>query len=305
VAIREGKFFDVRKESKLAFGTLCDRYLKEYAVLHKKPRSVVRNEASAKVLKAFFGEQTLIKNIQPQDVTKFIVHRKDQGKSPYTINGDLAHLSHMFTWACKLKLATHHPAKGLGRLKTPIKERYLCHEEIQQLLAATSGDLKDMIIVALGTGMRASEVLGLDRDQLDIKNAVVKLNDSKNGDRRLVPLPPQVITTLQQRPAPLRKLFPGWPLDKLMHTINRVAKKASLQGVTFHTLRHTFASHAVMAGVDLYTLAKLLGHRDLAQVQRYAHLAPAHLQAATNQAATAIFADQVPRPMPHEQGAVA
>jgi len=162
-----------------------------------------------------------------------------------------------------------------------------------------------MIIVALGTGMRASEVLGLDRDQLDIKNAVVKLKDSKNGDRRLVPLPSQVVNVLHNRPVPLRELFPGWPLDKLMHTVHRVAKQAGLQGVTFHTLRHTFASHAVMAGVELYTLVKLLGHRDLAQVQRYAHFAPAHLQAATNQAATAIFADQVPRPMPHEQGAVA
>ncbi len=211
----------------------------------------------------------------------------------------------MFTWACTQKLATHHPVKGLGRLKTPIKERYLSHEEIQQLLDASSGDLKDMIIVTLGTGMRASEVLGLDRDQLDIKNAVVKLNDSKNGDRRLVPLPPQVITTLQQRPAPLRELFPGWPLDKLMRNVHRVAKRARLQGVTFHTLRHTFASHAVMAGVDLYTLAKLLGHRGLAQVQRYAHLAPAYLQATTNQAATAIFAGEVPQKLPQREEAVA
>ena len=145
-----------------------------------------------------------------------------------------------------------------------------------------------MIIVALGTGMRASEVLVLDRDQLDIKNAMVKLKDSKNGDRRLVPLPPHVISTLQQRPAPLRELFPGWSLDKLMHTTQRVVRQTGLLGVTFHTLRHTFASHAVMAGVDLYTLAKLLGHRDLAQVQRYAHLAPAHLQAATNRAGAAI-----------------
>jgi site-specific recombinase XerD len=95
------------------------------------------------VLKALFGEQALIKNIQPQDATKFVRDRKDRGKSPSTIKGDIAHLSHMFTWACTQKLATHHPVKGLGRLKTPIKERYLCHEEIQQLLDASSGDLKD------------------------------------------------------------------------------------------------------------------------------------------------------------------
>jgi integrase len=162
-----------------------------------------------------------------------------------------------------------------------------------------------MIMVALGTGMQASEVLNLDREQIDLKNAVVKLKDSKNGDRRLVPLPPQVVNVLQQRPTSLRALFPGWLLDRLTKTMQRVTKQAGLQGVTFHTLRHTFASHAVMAGVDLYTLAKILGHRDITQVERYAHLAPAHLQVATNLAATAVFEVSVPRQMPHEQGAVA
>ena len=75
--------------------------------------------------------------------------------------------------------------------------------------------------------------------------------------------------------------------------------------MTFHTLRHTFASHAVMAGVDLYTLAQLLGHRDLTQVQRYAHLAPSHLQAATAKAATAVFAANVPHQVPHATGSAA
>ena len=60
-----------------------------------------------------------------------------------------------------------------------------------------------------------------------------------------------------------------------------------------------------MNGVDLYTVAMLLGHRTLRMTQRYAHLAPAHLQAATNQAATAIFAADVPRQVPHAVGSAA
>src|SRR5215207_11680588 len=103
-AIREGKFFDVRKETNIAFGPLCDRYLKEHAALHKKPRSYLRNEASTKVLKAFFGETAPAKQIQLADVSRFIVHRKEQGRSPYTINAEVAHLSPLFspgreTWA--------------------------------------------------------------------------------------------------------------------------------------------------------------------------------------------------------------
>ena len=116
-AIREGKFFDVRKETNIAFGPLCDRYLKEHAALHKKPRSYLRNEASTKVLKAFFGETTPAKQIQLADVSRFIVQRKEQGRSPYTINSEVAHLSHLFTWAGKLGLVSHHPVKGIGYLK--------------------------------------------------------------------------------------------------------------------------------------------------------------------------------------------
>jgi integrase len=304
-ALREGKFFDVRKESAIAFGVLCDRYLKEYAALHKKPRSYERNVTSTKVLKAFFGEHTLVKNIRAETVHAFILHRKDQGKAAATINVEVAHLSHLFTWACKLGLATHHPTRGIGALKANQKTRYLSREEIQLLIGVCDGDLRDMVILALGTGMRASEVLGLDRDHVDLKQGVAILPDTKNHDRRIVPLPPQVVDVLQQRPSPLRELFPGWYIQKLDSAFAESAHTVSLEDVTFHTLRHTFASHAVMAGVDLYTVAKLLGHRKIDMVQRYAHLAPAHLQGAAALAARSIFAVDVPPQVPHEQEHVA
>jgi site-specific recombinase XerD len=115
--------------------------------------------ASAKVLKAFFGETTPAKQIQPADVSKFIVQRKEQSKSPYTINSELAHLSHMFTWAGKLGLVAHHPVKGVGYFKTKQKERYLSLEEIRLLLYACSGDLRDLVMLSLGTGIRATEAL--------------------------------------------------------------------------------------------------------------------------------------------------
>lgn len=105
---------------------------------------------------------------------------------------------------------------------------------------------------------------------------------------------------LRQRPLPIRELFPGWNLDRLVYHFSMAAKRAGLTDVTFHTLRHTFASHAAMQGADLYTLAGLLGHKTLAMVQRYAHLAPAHLQSATDRAAEAIFAEDVPQEVPYE-----
>lgn len=303
--IREGKFFDVAKETPLGFGALCDRYLREYAALHKKPRSYLRNVTSTKVLKAFFGEDTPLKHVTPERVHQFMQERREQGKSAATINAEIAHLAHLFTWANKLKLTTHHPAKGIRKLRANRKERYLTRDEIRTVLDKTDGDLHDMVMLALGTGMRASEVLSLDRDHVDLKRGVVTLADTKNGDKRVVPLPPQVVAMLSQRPIPLREWFPGWHLARLTQATRRVVKRIGLKDVTFHTFRHTFASHAVMAGVDLYTLAKLLGHRTLDMVQRYAHLAPAHLQAATDRAAEAVFAAEVPRQVPHEGEQVA
>jgi len=67
-------------------------------------------------LTAFFGERRL-KNITPTDVHAFIVDRKEQGKAAATINGEVAHLSHMFTWANKLKLTTHNPCRDISKLK--------------------------------------------------------------------------------------------------------------------------------------------------------------------------------------------
>ena len=70
--------------------------------------------------------------------------------------------------------------------------------------------------------------------------------------------------------------------------------------------RHTFASHAVMNGVDLFTVGKLLGHKTIQQTQRYAHLAPDHMRSAVEQTAQALFVTKdMPRPLPHETISVA
>lgn len=304
-AIREGKFFDMRKETNIAFGMLCDRYLKEHAALHKKPRSYLRNKASTTVLKAFFGETTPAKQLQAADVSRFVVQRKEQGRSPYTINSEVAHLSHLFTWAGKLGLVAFHPVKGIGYLRVKPKERYLSREEIRLLLDTCTGNLCDLIILSLGTGMRATEVLTLDREHTNLKHGVATLVDTKNGDRRLVPLPSDVVTMLQHRPVPIREWFPGWNLERLVRAMGRAVQQAALPDVTFHTLRHTFASHAVMNGIDLFTVGKLLGHKTIQQTQRYAHLAPDHMRSAVEQTARILFAADVPREVPHRVGSVA
>ena len=179
------------------------------------------------------------------------------------------------------------------------QERYLSREEIRLLLDACTGDLRDLVTLSLGTGMRATEALTLDREHTDLKRGVTTLVDTKNGDRRLVPLLSDVVAMFQQRPArSMNGALAG--ISIVIRTISRVIQQAGLKGVTFHTLRHTFASHAVMNGVDLFTVGKLLGHKTIQQTQRYAHLAPEHMRSAVEQTARALFAPDVPRHMSHE-----
>ena len=74
--------------------------------------------ASAKVLKSYFGE-TLITHIRPADVHAFILNRREWGKAANTINTEITHLSHIYTWAHKLRLTTNHPIKGIAALNRP------------------------------------------------------------------------------------------------------------------------------------------------------------------------------------------
>jgi len=180
------------------------------------------------------------------------------------------------------KLVRYNPVIGTPRLKANQKDRYLTQEEIQRLLAASDGDLKDMVVLALGTGMRASEVLSLTREDVNLKQALVIIRESKNQEGRAIPILSPVVEMFRQRPTPLHAWFPDWSLPRLLNTFPEAAAAARLSGVTFHTLRHTFASHAVMAGVDLLTLARLLGHKDVKHTQRYVHLAPDFLRQASH-----------------------
>ena len=303
--IREGRFFESTRHSVVTLSVLLDKYLSEHSTNRHKPRSLERYIQAAKPLKEYFGTR-LIRDITPDVANDYVLHRQSQGKTNATINVELALLSSALAFAVKMKLLTKSPVKGeLGLLKANKKERYLSQEEIGQLLEHCNGDFKDMVVVALGTGMRASEVLSLARETVDLNRRTVVLLDTKNGERRVVTLPPNVVEILRQRPLPLRHYFAGWPLQRLEDSFRRVVKRAGLPGVTFHTLRHTFASHAVMAGIDLYTLAGLLGHKTLNMVQRYAHLAPDYLKSATDRAAAAVFAGNVPQEVPQTKQEVA
>ena len=186
-----------------------------------------------------------------------------------------------------------NPVVGVKFLPEPkTKVRYLEHDEEDRLVAAASSPLREVILVGIHTGLRVrAEALTLTWGAVDlVKRAVtVEAAYAKNGESRTVPLNDDVHTALADLKKrsldtdPENRVF-TWNgrTPRSINTTFRTARmKAGLgKDVTPHTLRHTFASRLVMAGVDPRTLQELGGWKRIEMVMRYAHLSDAHRVAA-------------------------
>ena len=154
---------------------------------------------------------------------------------------------------------------------------------------AFADHLKPMVILSLNTGLRRGELFGLTWRSVHLKEKYITVRgtNTKNQRTRHIPLNAEALTCLtkwqEQAPASEGLVFPGKggkKFDNVNSSWRRIVKDAQVQKFRWHDLRHTFASHLVMKGVDLNTVRELLGHSDLQMTLRYAHLSPDHKAAA-------------------------
>ncbi|NIS63389.1 MAG: tyrosine-type recombinase/integrase, partial [Proteobacteria bacterium] len=159
--------------------------------------------------------------------------------------------------------------------------RFLSEEEMLRFLESCSPHLRPIVLTALNTGMRKSEILNLRWDQVDFKHGFILLEVTKSGERREIPMNQILREALRKIPRRLNNphVFTngkGTPYKDVKGSFASALRKAGIKDFKFHDLRHTFASHLVMEGVDLTTVKELLGHKTLNMTLRYAHLAPGH-----------------------------
>ena len=129
--------------------------------------------------------------------------------------------------------------------------------------------------IAMMTGMRLSEQFSLTWDRIDLGAGVIRLEDTKNNEGRFVRLNSRAVVVLRAlRDRDLGKRV--FVLNKVPRWFTDAVKAAGLNDVTWHTLRHTFISRLMMAGVDVRTVMDLAGHKSISMTMRYAHLAPGH-----------------------------
>jgi integrase/recombinase XerD len=171
----------------------------------------------------------------------------------------------------------------------------LTPQEVTRLIDGASNLMhRAMLMTLYATGIRRSELVRLKTADIDSQRMVVHIRQGKGGHDRDVPLSPKLLETLREYwrwMKPKTYLFPGtangWRTDapvssKLVwHACRQAAERAGLdKHVSPHRLRHSFATHLLDAGADLYMIQRLLGHADLRHTEVYLQLSERHLRAA-------------------------
>jgi len=280
VLVAENRHMDVKKVPKTTFYELCDRYWK----LDGKHKRMKGLSNMLEIWKRRFGNLPM-KELNQQKVERFLAERMEEKRlSPATRNRHLAHLSSMFNKGKEWGLITANPAQGIKPLReNGARTRFLDKEEIKRLLNASSEGFRPILITALHTGMRRGEILNLKWFDVDFKNSIITVQESKSGKKRMIPMDDTICEALRLLPTRFQRgfVFPspfkdGNPRYDCKRQFGNAVEKAGIENFRFHDCRHTFASHLIMAGVDLMTVKELLGHATLTMTMRYSHLAPDH-----------------------------
>ena len=284
---------------------LAGRYRREYVAMHCKPNTVKHYGLMlAKHIVPHLGELE-VAEVERKDILRFQFELSDM---PTVANRCVDILVKMFNLAelWEMRPPARNPCKSVRRYKVARhKERFLTPKELARLgrvldiapaerLASRHAAAAIRLLVL--TGCRRNEIMGLAWDDLDFEAGEMRLRDSKTGGR-VVPMPPPTAEVLADLPRVDGNpwVFPGRKKGAHQTNINdswdRVRKRARLDGVRLHDLRHTFASRALAIGEGLPMIGALLGHRKIETTARYAHLARESIQASTAKVADSIGAD--------------
>ena len=232
--------------------------------------------------------------ITPERLGKVQAERAAQVKAA-TVNREFAFLKHVFNVAVRNDRLARNPFDRVPLLREPTgRVRYLTDEEETRLRRALPGDEdRDRLSFLLHTNLRKADFLGLRWHDVDVKNGIVTIPRTKNGDARRVELNAEASAILRRRARPLDRsalVFPNSlgcrDLRWVEKTFPRAVAAAQIDDLRFHDLRHTFASRLRMEGVDILTIKELGGWKSLKMVERYSHIGADHRRAAIERLAT-------------------
>jgi integrase len=259
-----------------------------------KPKTFKRYMCSAEALILHFGNKPLAL-IDSGDVEDFKLRRSSTRRqnavdgrlvTPAAVNRDLAALRIIFNFAMRLKFVRENPVCGVKFLKEPRNcLRVLSPSEEKKYLSHAVDWLRDLAILMLDTGMRPSEVLNLQKDDVEVAAAALRIREGKTVNaRRFVPLTTRAHSVAMIRAADAKA---GWLFEseRKKGSPLQSVRKAHLRALNasgiippfrIYDLRHTALTRMAMSGIDLPTLKELAGHSQIQMTMRYVHPTPDH-----------------------------
>lgn len=276
VEVQEGRYFDNALAKSKTFEDMMEKYFEK---IHDKPSTLERKESALPHLQGFFAGYRLI-DISGDVADSYKKSRLEAGAADSTVRNEVNLLSHAFN---TVKWRKDNPVRNatLIKLKPRKVERWLHPKEEGVLLPKAAGemngDLPDMILLDLNTGLSQEELLSLKWPGIDLSGQTLSTTRSKTLKARTIPLNSVALSVLKRRAAErgsseyvfFNSAGNKHDAGKLKRVFKKVVDGAGIKDFTFHCLRHTFATRLCQAGVDIYTVSKLMGHEDVATTARY------------------------------------
>lgn len=219
--------------------------------------------------------------VRGKDIADAIKHLESEGKSANTIRLHLAVLSHLYTvagseWGMESLGNPVQMARGRKPRLPQGRERRLVGDEEQRLLdackIAQNPWLLPIVQLAIETAMRAGEIMGLEWQNVDLNKRVAFLPDTKNGTARTVPLSSVAVDVLQTLPRSLDGRVFGGTYSGVHSAFETACKRAGIEGLRFHDLRHEATSRLFERGFNPMEVSSITGHKTLQMLKRYTHL---------------------------------
>jgi integrase len=285
-------------------GKFYEKYLELDRLKNSENTVKIKEWIIKKHFLGYFGEGYRLDRFTRAAIEDYQAYRKKLGKSNKTINHETFIITSMLRCAAGRGIILESQIPRMKSLRIERKRvRFLSSEEIERVLSAAADrgdDVNCMLHVLIFAGLRFGEYVNLLWENVDLKRREIYITASDNWSPksrrvRMIPMITRLQEYLDERcdrrcSEYIRGESTEWTLERV---IRLVIKDAGLEikgsnKVTAHTFRHTYASHLVMHGVPLYTVGQLMGHKDQATTQIYAHLAPDHLHSAIAQYEKAI-----------------
>lgn len=272
-----GGYLQKKENAKITFPEFAEIYMEEHAKVEK--RSWKEDQSNLKHIKEFFRGK-LLNQIDSSDVKRYKAARKGQDLAGATVNRGLALIRKIFNMALEYKrdgkriFHGENPVKGIEFFEEEQRVRFLTRDELDRLYANLSGELKQMVVLAVNTGMRKSEIYNLLWEDINFEQGFMTVKsregkETKSGKSRIIPLTIQAREVLDNMPRVDERVF---RYERHRTAFENAVKDAKIDDFHFHDLRHTFASHFMMQGGKQYDLMAILGHSNLEMTQRYSHL---------------------------------